>query len=136
MKRIICFILFCAMPITISAPLFAQSERTRVPHVAYIAPDNDAVIDLTGKDSLLFQWKGQPKPGGGREAFRFVLYKGFSYETLVSQVLKPDVFSIETPADKFEDGATYSWHVQQRDASNMVWGLFDSWSFRVSKKKG
>ena len=115
--------------------LFAQSEKTRVPRVAYLSPERDSTVDLTGKNSMVFQWKNQPTPGGGREAFRFRLYKGFDYNAIASQDLKQDVFSAEVPADKLEDGVMYSWHVQQRDASNLSWSLFDTWTFTVSKKK-
>jgi len=135
MKKIIFFIVICSALITFAAPVFAGSERLKVPRVAYQAPDNQTVVDLTGKNSLAFQWKSTPIPGGGRHAYRFKVYKGFSYETVTSQDLGQDVFSVEVPADKFDDGATYSWTVQQRDASNMLWSLNDTWSFKVIKKK-
>ena len=135
MKKIICLIIIGGILGAASGLLFAQSEKTRVPRVAYLSPERDSTVDLTGKNSLVLQWKNQPAPGGGREAFRFRLYKGFDYNAIVSQDLKQDVFSVEVPADKFEDGATYSWHVQQRDASSMSWSLFDTWTFTVSKKK-
>lgn len=112
----------------------AQSDRRKVPRVAYIEPDNDTVIDLSGKKSLTFRWKQQPIPGGGRAGFRFKLCKGFGYDFIVSEDTGPDVLSIDVPADKFEDGAMYSWYVEQRDGSSTRWSLHDSWSFKVFKR--
>jgi hypothetical protein len=110
-------------------------RRTIVPRVAYLEPANDAVIDLAGKKTLTFSWKQQPIPSGGRMGFRFRLYKGFDYELIVKEELSGDVLSIDVPADKFEDGATYSWHVEQRDSANMLWSLHDRWSFKVANKR-
>lgn len=124
------------MLVAVRADLYAGGgKKDAVPNVAYITPDNDSVVDLTGKQGLTFRWKNQPVPGGGREAFRFRLVKGFGYNFIVSENLGQDVFLMEIPADKFEDGTTYSWYVQQRDASLMVWGWHDTWSFKVIKKR-
>jgi len=114
--------------------VLAGSGKLRVPRVVYTAPDNDSVVDLTGKEHLLFKWKGVPRPGGGREAFRFTLNKGFSYEAIVTKDLDRATFSLELPADMFENGATYSWHVKQRDRRNRLWSRFDYWSFKVIKR--
>jgi len=112
----------------------ASNRRTMVPRVAYTEPENDTVIDLAGKKTLTFGWKQQPVPGGGREGFRFRLYKGFDYALIAKEELARDILSIDVPADKFEDGATYSWHVEQRDSAGMLWSLHDTWSFKVTKK--
>ncbi len=133
MKKVILITLM--LTIAITALLYAGSERLKVPRVAYLEPDNDSIVDLTSKTSLIFRWKQQPLPGGGRQSYRFRVYKGFSYEVVAGEEFKPDVFSVEIPADKFEDGALYSWHVQQRDDKNMLWSLYDTWSFKVVKKK-
>jgi hypothetical protein len=121
-------VFFTAMAVT------AQPERSTIPRVAYYAPDNDTTIDLTGKETLVFRWSPQGIPSGGRIAYRFRVYKGFSYDVLAGQDLGPGTFSIEVPADKFEDGKLYSWHVQQRDGANMQWSLYHTWSFKVEKK--
>lgn len=113
-----------------------SSERDRVPKVEYLSPDDETTIDLTGKTGITFEWKSTPIPGGGRDAYRFKLIKGFKYDFIVSEELGQGVFSIDVPADKFEDGTIYSWYVEQRDASLMVWDRHDIvWSFKVIKNK-
>jgi hypothetical protein len=136
MKRIwIAVLITCVLIVSLSAGSnAAMIRRTMVPRVAYLEPANDVSIDLTGQKTLTFRWKQQPIPSGGREGFRFRLYKGFDYELIVKEELGADVLSIDVPADKFEDGATYSWHVEQYDSSYLLWSLHDRWSFRVTKK--
>jgi len=113
---------------------FAGSERLRVPQVVYTEPDNDSVIDITGKPAVTFRWKSQPVPSGGRLGFRFKVFKGFDYELIAKEELGRDVFSVDVPAEKFVDGALYSWEVQQRDSGSMLWSLSTRWSFKVKKK--
>lgn len=125
--------------IVLTAPdlsVFAgESKRDMVPNVPFLSPDDESTIDLTGKPGITFKWKSVPVPGGGRDSYRFKLIKGFKYDFIVSEQLKQGVFSIDIPADKFEDGTTYSWYVEQRDASLMVWSRHDTvWSFKVIKK--
>jgi len=134
-KKALILIMACIAVIIISSPVFAGARREDVPRVAYLSPDNDSVVDLTGKASLEFKWKNAPVPGGGRDSYKFRLIKGFKYDFIVLKELDQDVFSIEVGADKFEDGVTYSWYVEQRDASSMVWSLHDIWSFKVTNKK-
>lgn len=136
MKSVLAVVLVAGvLAVSLTPVSYAQSDRRKVPRVAYIEPDNDSVVDLSGKESLTFRWKQQPIPGGGRAGFRFKLCKGFGYDFIVSQDPGPDVLSIDVPADKFEDQATYSWYVEQRDASSARWSLHDGWSFKVTKKK-
>lgn len=130
MKKLFPFILTI---IFITTFVQAGSGRLKTPRVIYMEPRNDSVVDLRGKESLTFRWKGTPKPGGGRMAYKFDLYKDFGYERIVSEKLRDDVYSIEVPSDKFEDGALYTWQVKQRDARTRFWGLDIRWSFRVRK---
>lgn len=118
----------------ISTVTFASSNRRPVPRVMYLAPNNDSAVDLSGKDSLVFSWKSQPVPAGGRVAYKFTLYKDFGYEVIAGETLSPKVFETEVTADKFTDGATYSWQVKQRDGGTMIWGRAERWSFKVIKK--
>lgn len=126
----------CITLLVTSMPLFAGgSEKDKVPSVPYLSPDDEVAIDLTGKQGITFRWKSTPIPGGGRAAYRFKLIKGFKYDFIVSEELGQDVFSIDVPADKFEDGVTYSWYVEQRDGSLRVWSRHDTvWSFKVIKR--
>ena len=114
---------------------YAAGRRSDVPAVSFLAPDDESTIDLTGKTGITFKWKNSPTPGGGRDAFRFKLIKGFQYDFIVSEQLGQDVYSIDVPASKFEDGVTYSWYVEQRDAAMDVWSRHDTvWSFKAIKK--
>ncbi|MDP3791932.1 MAG: hypothetical protein Q8R38_07810 [Candidatus Omnitrophota bacterium] len=114
---------------------FATGRRSDVPNVPFLSPDDEITIDLTEKPGITFKWKNSPVPGGGRDAYRFKLIKGFKYDFVVSEELPQNVFSIDVPADKFEDGVTYSWYVEQRDASARIWSRHDTvWSFKIIKK--
>lgn len=118
-----------------TAVLSWGDDREKVPAVAYLSPEDETTIDLTGKTGITFKWQNAPVPGGGRHSYRFKLIKGFKYDFIVSEELGQGVFSIDVPADKFEDGVTYSWYVEQRDASLMAWSRHDTvWSFKVMKK--
>lgn len=135
MKNAVFLITLCIALVAMSVSVYAGSgKRDMVPRVSYLSPDDDSVIDLTGKSNLTFRWKNSTTPGGGRDSFRFKLIKGFDYDFVVSENLGQGIFSIDIPADKLEDGATYSWYVEQRDASLMVWSWHDRWSFKVLKK--
>lgn len=135
MKKITLIIAVCIISISLNTTVFAAGERDRVPSVEYLLPDNDSIIDLTGKNSLTFGWKSNPIPNGGRDSYRFKLLKGFGYNFIMSEEIDRDIFSIQVPADKFEDGQTYSWYVQQRDTSLGIWSRFTAWSFKVIKNK-
>ena len=109
------------------------SDRNTAPLVIYLSPESESVVDLTGKDSLAFSWKPMPLPLGGRLAYKFSLYKDFGYDVIVSKKLSEKRYSIKIPAEKFENGATYTWQVKQRSRSTRVWGIDHRWSFKVKK---
>lgn len=134
-KFIFSFLILTVTIVSLCATSFAGGRRSDVPNVPFLSPDDEAAIDLSGKPGITFKWKSSPVPGGGREAYRFKLIKGFKYDFIVSEELGQGVFSIDVPADKFEDGATYSWYVEQRDASLGIWSRHDTvWSFKIIKK--
>lgn len=110
---------------------YAGDDRLKVPRVAYTGPADQSTVDLTGKSVLTFSWNPVPAPAGGREQFRFRIYEGFSYKVIFAAESDEHTFSIDVPADEFEDGKVYTWRVQQRDARNMIWSLYDTWSFKV-----
>jgi len=131
-RKILILMMICIMLASLS---FAASRRSDVPNIQFLSPNDEITIDLTGKPGITFKWKNSPLPGGGRSAFRFKLIKGFKYDFIVSENLARGVFLIDVPADKFEDGVTYSWYVEQRDSSLGVWSRHDTvWSFKVIKK--
>lgn len=133
MKRIL-LSLFVLAVVLAAVNVRAGDDRFRVPRVAYMEPKDQSTVDLTGKKTLTFTWSNVPMPAGGREAFRFKAYKGYSYDVVESRDIDRGIFSADVPADKFVDGQTYTWRVQQRDANNMIWSLYDTWSFKVVKK--
>ena len=108
-------------------------ERQSAPDVVYTYPKSEAIVDLTGKESIEFTWKKMPIPSGGRSAYKFNLYKGFGYEELVDEKLEDKIYSIKVPAKIFEKGATYTWQVKQRSMRSRVWGKDNRWSFTVKK---
>jgi hypothetical protein len=129
---IIMCIVFVVLDTTV---LVWAGDREKVPTVAYLSPDDETTIDLSGKTGITFKWQNAPIPGGGRASYRFKLIKGFKYDFIMSKELGAEVFSIDVPAEKFEDGITYSWYVEQRDASSMIWSLHNTvWSFKVIKR--
>ncbi len=111
-----------------------EGDSGSVPKVIYTKPADGSVLDLAGKDKIVFEWQMVPIPSGGRETYKFVLFKGGGYEEVSSQTIDPRTFLAEVPADKIESGASYRWYVKQRDAKTLVWSQYDSWYFEVIKK--
>lgn len=130
MKKVTLFFLAFVMTASI---VLAGGDREKTPMVQYLEPGNDSVVNLKGKESLVFSWKKAPVPGGGRKAYKFDLYKGFGYEVVVGEKLNYKTYSIEVPADKFENGSTYTWQVKQRDANSKFWSMDHRWAFKVVK---
>jgi hypothetical protein len=127
-------IIIATIALSLTSNAYAIDDRLEVPRVAYDEPKDQSVIDLSQENKLTFKWNMVPMPAGGREVFRFRVYKGFSYDVLVSEDLDHRIFSVDVTSDKFADGKTYTWRVQQRDARTMIWSLYDTWSFKVVKK--
>jgi hypothetical protein len=111
-----------------------EGDSGSVPKVIYTKPADGSVLDLAGKEKVIFEWQMVPIPSGNREAYKFVLLKGDGYEEVSSQTIDARVFQAEVPADKFEPGARYRWHVKQRDAKTLVWSQYDDWYFEVVNK--
>ena len=111
-----------------------EGDSGSVPKVVYTKPADGSVLDLTGNVKVIFEWLMVPIPGGNRETYKFVLLKADGYEEVSSQVIDPRTFCAEVPANKFEPGARYRWHVKQRDAKTLVWSQYDSWYFEVVRK--
>lgn len=130
MKKIAVFFLIAAVAASFA---YAKQGRDSIPTVRYIEPKDEAIVDLRGKREVIFSWKANPIPGGGRKAYKFSLYKGTGYDTVVSEQLDPKTYSIEVPTDMFEDGEIYTWQVKQRDARLQIWSMDHRWRFRIKK---
>lgn len=126
----VCTLLFLAMLPMVS---HAGGDRERVPKVRYLAPRSEAVVDLTGQESLEFTWSAMPKPSGGRMAYRFTIYKGFGYERIMNEILDRKTYSYTVPAEMFENGQLYTWQVLQRDDNTRYWSMDNRWSFTIKK---
>ena len=130
MKKLLIF----ALILVIAQPFaWAKKGRDSTPKVRYIEPKSESLVDLTDEEVLTFKWKPTPIPGGGRMAYKFELFKEFGYDRIVNETLRERVFSIDIPADRFADGALYTWQVRQRDASTPIWSMDQRWSFTVKK---
>ena len=133
-KVILLVLIFIVVIGCLSTTSSASGRRSNVPNVPFLSPDDEATIDLAGKPGITFKWKNAPVPGGGRDAYRFKLIKGFKYDFVISEELGRGVFSVDVASDKFEDGVIYSWYVEQRDASSGIWSRHDTvWSFKIRK---
>jgi len=121
--------------IALTAPAGAWIHGTGdyTPNVRYTSPKDESTVELKGQDSLIFGWQPTPLPGGNRACYKFELFKDYGYERIAAETLSPRVFSIEIPADKFENGATYTWRVRQRDEWTRFWSKGGRWSFKVKK---
>jgi hypothetical protein len=105
-----------------------------VPRVVYARPENQSIVDISVNKSIVFEWQMVPIPDCGRDSYKFVLHKGEGYDVIVDRVLDSRTFSVEVPADKFEDGAKYWWYVKQRSERAFEWSQYDIWYFKVVKK--
>lgn len=111
-----------------------EGDSGSVPRVICTKPADGAVLDITAKDAVVFEWSMLPIPSGGREVYKFLLFKADGYGEISNQVIDPRTFQAEVPADKFETGVRYRWYVKQRDAKTMVWSQHDDYYFSVVKK--
>ncbi len=139
MRRTLAIVILAVMVAIMPVMAGGMRSSTQTPDVRYLLPANDHDVDLTGKDTLTFKWLALPKPGGGREAYKFELFKGAeeAYNRIYSAELKPNVCAIDIPADTFEDGVMYTWRVKQCDAHSSVWSRAgDRWRFTAIKEGG
>ncbi|MGB2705638.1 MAG: hypothetical protein WBC74_02110 [Candidatus Omnitrophota bacterium] len=131
MKKVLLFTLAFVL---VTAAVWAGSNMQSTPKVRYRHPKSEAIVDLSEKENLTFKWKSSPSPGGGRSAFRFELYKGFSYDVVLRENLEPTVLKLEVPAETFKPGQLYSWQVKQRSEKTRDWSADNRWTFEVIRK--
>jgi hypothetical protein len=124
------FMLILSLP---AQAYWAAEEEIEAPDVSYVSPRNDSEVDLSQAENLVFSWRPAPYPRGGRECFKFRLFKGFSNEIILTQQLDPQTTTFQVSRDYFQDGQLYTWQVQQRDDWSHVWSHPVTWSFTVKK---
>jgi len=127
------FLILISVSATASAGAWIHGASDYTPEVRYVFPKDESIIELKGKGGITFRWQLAPIPGGNRACYKFELFKDHGYERIVVETLSPRVFSIEIPADKFINGATYTWRVRQRDEWTRFWSRGERWSFKVKK---
>lgn len=128
---IIGFVLF--IPFTAEGRIGGTGQGS-VPRVVYMKPQSQSMVDLSGGKGIIFEWARVPIPSDGRDSYRLVVHKGYGYDVVVDEVLDSRTFSVEVPADKFENGMVYWWYVKQRDARTLMWSQRDIWYFKAVKK--
>ncbi|MDD5681130.1 MAG: hypothetical protein PHI59_07805, partial [Candidatus Omnitrophica bacterium] len=69
-----------------------EGDSGSVPKVIYIKPADGSILDLTGKDKVVFEWQMVPIPSGNRENYKFVLLKRVGYEEVSSQTIDSRTF--------------------------------------------
>lgn len=138
MKRISAskaILFFMAMCLLMPGELHGKGGTSyEVPRVIYSSPKDGSEVDLSGKEALHFEWQMVPIPSGGRDSYRFTLYKKDGYEVLFREKIDSRTFSIDIKSEKFENETIYRWSVKQRDAKTMIWSNYDTWYFKVIRK--
>ncbi len=126
---------FLLISVVFAAPAGAWLHGTGdyTPEVRRAFPKNESTVVLKKQSFITFRWQPTPIPSGHRACYKFELFKDYGYERIVVETLSPRVFSIEIPADKFENNTTYTWQVRQRDEWTRLWSRPTRWNFKVMK---
>ena len=87
----------------------------RIPRPRLLSPDGE-VVDLSGKDEILFKWSPHEGKPIGRDYYDFRIYKG--YEMLesalfVKKKIPPREHSVAVGTDMFRSGEVYTWSLRQ-----------------------
>ena len=86
-----------------------------VPQPRLLEPARE-MVDLSGKESLLFRWSSHEQARGFRMYYDFRLYKGYNMleSTLIfKQKVDPTQNAVALSAAMFEDGQVYTWSLRQ-----------------------
>lgn len=91
------------------------------PSMVYVPPPvllqpRSGQIDLTGREFLEFKWSSHEGASGFRDFYDFRIYNG--YKTVEEALffkerLTPNTYQYNIKADKFRDGAVYTWTMRQ-----------------------
>jgi len=130
------FGLIALLSVISAARAYSAIGRTgrggQTPRVRKIRPKDDSQVIIEDK-GVEFKWSLVPMPAGGRRTFRFKLFKGFGYGSIVKEELAQDITSITVQAEVFEDGQLYSWEIAQRGSEG--WSKSQRWSFTAIKEE-
>lgn len=86
-----------------------------IPPPVLLQPRSDQV-NLAGKEFLEFKWSPHEGAGGFRDYYDFRVYNGYKIveETLFfKERLAPDTYQYNIKAERFKDGAVYTWTMRQ-----------------------
>jgi hypothetical protein len=91
------------------------------PSMVYVPPPvllqpRSGEVNLMGKEFLEFKWSPHEGASGFRDYYDFRIYNGYKtvQETLFfKERIAPDIYQYNIKADKFQDGATYTWAMRQ-----------------------
>ena len=86
-----------------------------VPEPRLISPSRD-VIDLSGKQELVFKWSPYERARGFRDYYDFRLYKGsdmLAGSLIMKKRVDPNIYELRLPSNTFENGMTYTWSLRQ-----------------------
>jgi hypothetical protein len=114
-------LLFVLCLVAISSVSEGRIGAVEAPSMVYVPPPvllqpRSAEIDLTGQEYLEFKWSPHEGTSGFRDFYDFRIYNGYKtvQETLFfKEKLPPDTYQYNIKADKFREGAVYTWTMRQ-----------------------
>lgn len=119
MKKILLLLVLCL--VAASQVSEGRIGAVEAPSMVYVPPPvllqpRSGEVDLTGKEFLEFKWSPHEGAGGFRDYYDFRIYNG--YQTVEETVffkekLSPDTYQYNIKAEKFRDGAVYTWTMRQ-----------------------
>lgn len=119
MKKIL--LIFAIGLIGISRISEGRMSMVEAPSADFIPPPvllqpKSENVDLTDKEFLEFKWSPHEGASGFRDYYDFRIYNGYKTveETLLfKEKLAPDTYQYNIKADRFQDGAVYTWTMRQ-----------------------
>lgn len=119
MKKIILILVLCLVATAQASEgrmgVVEAPSAVSVPPPVLLQPRSEQV-DLAGKEFLEFKWSPHEGASGFRDYYDFRIYNGYKTveETLFfKEKLAPDTYQYNIKAEKFRDGAVYTWTMRQ-----------------------
>lgn len=106
-----------------------------VPQPKLLSPVSEE-IDLTGKNTLSFEWGRHGGSAAQRWYYDFRLYKGrqaIADNLICKERVAPNIYKIEIPKDSFEEGGVYTWTLRQVHTKGLK-SMESTYSFKVIRK--